>query len=105
MGATNLAALFVGHYHADHWIDIGPLRYRFPWAEPAPRPLTYSGPAEDGATEVRAGGNRGRHARNGAEGPAVVGGQEPSRNAPCPCNSGKKYKRCHGAPTTARSRS
>jgi preprotein translocase subunit SecA len=22
----------------------------------------------------------------------------PSRNAPCPCGSGKKYKRCHGAP-------
>ncbi|WP_100447468.1 preprotein translocase subunit SecA [Glycomyces xiaoerkulensis] len=23
---------------------------------------------------------------------------EPARNAPCPCGSGKKYKRCHGAP-------
>jgi hypothetical protein len=22
---------------------------------------------------------------------------KPSRNSPCPCNSGKKYKRCHGA--------
>ena len=22
----------------------------------------------------------------------------PQRNAPCPCGSGKKYKRCHGAP-------
>jgi preprotein translocase subunit SecA len=21
-----------------------------------------------------------------------------SRNAPCPCGSGRKYKRCHGAP-------
>lgn len=39
VGATNLAALFVGHFHADHWIDIGPLRYRFPWAETAPRKL------------------------------------------------------------------
>jgi ribonuclease BN (tRNA processing enzyme) len=39
VGAVNLAALFVGHYHADHWIDIGPLRYRFPWAEPATRKL------------------------------------------------------------------
>ena len=39
VGATNLAGLFVGHFHADHWIDIGPLRYRFPWGEPAPRPL------------------------------------------------------------------
>jgi ribonuclease BN (tRNA processing enzyme) len=39
MNATNLSGLVVGHFHADHWIDIGPLRYRFPWAEPAPRPL------------------------------------------------------------------
>lgn len=39
VGATNLAAMFIGHFHADHWIDIGPLRYRFPWAEPAPRKL------------------------------------------------------------------
>jgi ribonuclease BN (tRNA processing enzyme) len=39
IGATNLAGLFVGHFHADHWIDIGPMRYRFPWAEPAPRKL------------------------------------------------------------------
>ncbi len=52
--------------------------------------LTYTGPTEDGGTEVR---DRGRHAGNDAGGPA--------RNAPCPCGSGKKYKRCHGAPTTA----
>lgn len=39
VGATNLAGLFVGHFHADHWIDIGPIRYRFPWAEDAPRKL------------------------------------------------------------------
>ena len=52
--------------------------------------LTYTGPTEDGGTEVR---DRGRHAGNDASGPA--------RNAPCPCGSGKKYKRCHGAPTTA----
>ena len=26
------------------------------------------------------------------------GGDETSRNAPCPCGSGKKYKRCHGDP-------
>ncbi|HKR52495.1 MAG TPA: SEC-C metal-binding domain-containing protein [Pseudonocardiaceae bacterium] len=62
-------------------------------AEPAPRPLTYTGPAEGGGTEVRERGTRGRHAANGAK------DQEPSRNAPCPCGSGKKYKRCHGAPT------
>ena len=28
-------------------------------------------------------------------GDAIGGGT--SRNAPCPCGSGKKYKRCHGA--------
>src|SRR5262245_10875936 len=39
IGAEKLNALFVGHFHADHWIDIGPLRYRFPWGEPAPKPL------------------------------------------------------------------
>jgi ribonuclease BN (tRNA processing enzyme) len=39
VGATNLDGLFVGHFHADHWIDIGPMRYRFPWAEDAPRKL------------------------------------------------------------------
>ena len=39
VGATNLAGLFIGHFHADHWIDIGPMRYRFPWAEDAPRKL------------------------------------------------------------------
>ncbi|MDQ3762541.1 MAG: SEC-C metal-binding domain-containing protein [Actinomycetota bacterium] len=44
---------------------------------------------------MRGRSNRGRHAGNGAG--------EPGRNAPCPCGSGKKYKRCHGAPTTARS--
>ncbi|MGN9808114.1 preprotein translocase subunit SecA [Micromonospora sp. BQ11] len=25
-------------------------------------------------------------------------GNGPSRNAPCPCGSGRKYKRCHGSP-------
>jgi preprotein translocase subunit SecA len=29
---------------------------------------------------------------------ATVTGTEPSRNAPCPCGSGKKYKVCHGRP-------
>jgi preprotein translocase subunit SecA len=33
---------------------------------------------------------------------AAVSGGEPGRNAPCPCGSGKKYKRCHGAPAGAR---
>ncbi|HWS31527.1 MAG TPA: preprotein translocase subunit SecA [Actinoplanes sp.] len=40
-------------------------------------------------------GSRGRHA---ADQPESNG---PSRNAPCYCGSGKKYKRCHGAPGNA----
>jgi ribonuclease BN (tRNA processing enzyme) len=39
IGAARLDGLVVGHMHADHWIDIAPLRYRFPWGEAAPRPL------------------------------------------------------------------
>jgi len=38
-------------------------------------------------------------ARRPSPGQAV--GSGPSRNAPCPCGSGKKYKRCHGAPGAA----
>ena len=26
----------------------------------------------------------------------ALGGKEPGRNDPCPCGSGKKYKKCHG---------
>jgi hypothetical protein len=29
--------------------------------------------------------------------PPRVVGETPARNEPCPCGSGKKYKRCHGA--------
>ncbi|SCG40822.1 preprotein translocase subunit SecA [Micromonospora inositola] len=36
-------------------------------------------------------------ARRAAPG-QVDGEGGPSRNAPCPCGSGRKYKRCHGAP-------
>jgi ribonuclease BN (tRNA processing enzyme) len=39
IGSGRLSALVVGHLHADHWVDIAPLRYRFPWGDPAPRPL------------------------------------------------------------------
>ena len=30
-------------------------------------------------------------------GTPVVTGQKTGRNDPCPCGSGKKYKKCHGA--------
>ena len=43
--AEQLTALVVGHFHADHWIDLAPLRYRFPWGERAPRRLPVHLPA------------------------------------------------------------
>lgn len=50
--------------------------------------LSYVGPSEDGEVEVR--------------GETVTNANDPyagvSRNADCPCGSGKKYKKCHGAP-------
>jgi preprotein translocase subunit SecA len=53
-----------------------------------PSQLSYSAPSEDGAVEVTA------VSAGGAEDEyAGVG-----RNANCPCGSGKKYKKCHGAP-------
>jgi preprotein translocase subunit SecA len=57
-------------------------------APKAPQNLSYAGPAETG--EV---------ARTGA---TVSNADDPfagvGRNADCPCGSGKKYKKCHGAP-------
>jgi preprotein translocase subunit SecA len=65
-----------------------------------PADLSYSGPAEDGnATRSRSGGA----ARGGSRSDATTTGSgQPSRNRPCPCGSGRKYKQCHGSPTAAR---
>jgi ribonuclease BN (tRNA processing enzyme) len=35
----DLAAIIIGHMHADHYLDIVGLRYLYPWGEPAPVPL------------------------------------------------------------------
>jgi preprotein translocase subunit SecA len=53
-----------------------------------------------GIGNTAGGSSPGAQAANRPSAPGqVVGGSEPSRNGPCPCGSGKKYKRCHGAPT------
>jgi ribonuclease BN (tRNA processing enzyme) len=31
---ARLSAVVIGHMHADHFIDLAALRYRFPWGEP-----------------------------------------------------------------------
>jgi preprotein translocase subunit SecA len=66
-----------------------------------PTDLRYTGPAEDGSTSSRSGAGSG--GRGGSRGEATVAGSaQPSRNRPCPCGSGRKYKQCHGSPTAAR---
>ncbi len=53
-----------------------------------PQNLSYSAPSEDGEVEVTGG-----TVTNADDEFAGVG-----RNQLCPCGSGKKFKRCHGAP-------
>jgi preprotein translocase subunit SecA len=52
----------------------------------------------NGAGLVGRGSSPGEQAANRLPAPGQVTGSGPSRNGPCPCGSGKKYKRCHGAP-------
>jgi preprotein translocase subunit SecA len=78
-------------------------------ATPAGAP-TSPAPAASGAKRVSLGSASGIGSAAGGSSPGaqaanrsaapgqVVGGSGPSRNGPCPCGSGKKYKRCHGAP-------
>ncbi|AAZ56523.1 preprotein translocase subunit SecA [Thermobifida fusca] len=53
--------------------------------EKQPEKLQYSGPSEGGGVEKRTEDTGPDYANT-------------PRNAPCPCGSGKKYKKCHGAP-------
>ncbi len=66
-----------------------------------PTELRYSGPAEDG-TPIQTRSGNGGAARDGSRGETTATGAAPSRNRPCPCGSGRKYKQCHGSPTGAR---
>ncbi len=56
------------------------------------QPLQYSAPTLDGG----GGGGGATAVASGAAGGGEYSGTP--RNAPCPCGSGKKYKKCHGAP-------
>jgi preprotein translocase subunit SecA len=58
-------------------------------AEPSrPGKLEYSAPTETGDVE--------HHSEGSSSGNGKFA--KVSRNEPCPCGSGRKYKRCHGAP-------
>ncbi|MBM7080474.1 MULTISPECIES: preprotein translocase subunit SecA [Micromonospora] len=84
-----------------------------PEPEPSAPALGIGGGQPQAPSQARpaAGGSR-RPAAAGASGQAAAASSArrntgpvdraaeggPSRNAPCPCGSGRKYKRCHGAP-------
>lgn len=63
-----------------------PVRVKGLEEQRAPQGLTYAGPSEDGEVEV--------HGEAAPEDPYSGTG----RNSDCPCGSGKKFKKCHGAP-------
>ena len=63
-----------------------------PPAEALPRAARASGPGEPGGET--GGGETGGGATATATRPARV--RKVGRNEPCPCGSGRKYKRCHG---------
>nr|WP_211207431.1 preprotein translocase subunit SecA [Stackebrandtia nassauensis] len=78
-------------------------------AEPEEQ-LQYSAPSVDGdpsddeaPSALRKGGRKAGPSSKAASGakqanPNQRVGSTPGRNEDCPCGSGKKYKRCHGAP-------
>jgi preprotein translocase subunit SecA len=68
---------------------------RMPKQEINQRQLNYSSP--QAALEGQSKGNDRSNAGDGSVGQAtVVKDEEPGRNDPCPCGSGKKYKKCCG---------
>jgi preprotein translocase subunit SecA len=94
------------------WLRATSDESAMPVRRPAQRraaPMTFSAPGEGGAAGFFGSGQDGAAGRGGAPVPARTGGDdapiktvrrdEPKvgRNDPCPCGSGKKYKKCHGA--------
>ena len=76
--------------------DLGPARRRAgggrAGADARPRGRARAGADPLGARHRGGRRRRGRHAELGN----VLGGGKTGRNDPCPCGSGKKFKRCHG---------
>jgi preprotein translocase subunit SecA len=69
-----------------------------PPATPAPRRMVETGPAQPAGAATNGSGNgaaRRERQLTGA-GAAAANSGKVGRNDPCPCGSGKKYKRCHG---------
>ncbi len=77
--------------------------FRFPLqaaAPPPPPPQVRTNRGEDVEQPATNGQRRATASRNPRQPQVARGGaRTPGRNDPCFCGSGKKYKRCHGAPT------
>jgi preprotein translocase subunit SecA len=63
-----------------------------------PANLQYTAPTVDGAGVPPSTGPMSTTAVGEGAHPGQASGSEQSRNSPCHCGSGKKYKRCHGDP-------
>jgi preprotein translocase subunit SecA len=63
-------------------------------APPPPQNVRESGPAKEATDNARPAGRRGAAAAATAAGAPAT--NKVGRNDPCPCGSGKKYKKCHG---------
>ncbi|WP_163547581.1 preprotein translocase subunit SecA [Candidatus Frankia nodulisporulans] len=75
----------------------GGLRYTAPSVDGGSGPVTV---LDNGATTLGPGGRGGPGRTAGGDSDSSTGANaRPARNAPCPCGSGRKYKRCHGDPS------
>jgi preprotein translocase subunit SecA len=65
-------------------------------ARPVPRNLTFNDPSAAPTAFAKAA--QPREAEGGSDEVVTVRreGKKVGRNDPCPCGSGKKYKKCHG---------
>jgi preprotein translocase subunit SecA len=79
---------------ADATLDIAPAEAPKKGAAVRPEPTVHVGGKSSSLSKALAGGSRGGI-------PGVPGGSADwsnvGRNDPCPCGSGKKFKKCHGA--------
>jgi preprotein translocase subunit SecA len=99
-----------GHIRQNMARQIYHVTLTTPAARPEPpKNVQESGPAEAGGAPAAAAVARKTKSRVAAagsatatdattgNGAAAVSGKKLGRNDPCPCGSGKKYKKCHGA--------
>ena len=77
--------------------DGGSARDRHPHARSPPPPSTRSRRSSTARSSANSKPPRAPAADNGSQPTQRRTGEKVGRNDPCPCGSGKKYKKCHGA--------